>query len=152
MDGKRRGEVPRRLVRAASRLAAWRRTHVPHSRIPKVLWTAAVKLAADFGISRTATALRLNYYDLKKHVESQAPSQRAASAAKHATAFVELPSTLPLELPSALPVEWRSALPVAPECVIELENPAGSKMRIHLKGHHGPDLVALSRGFWSMPR
>ena len=144
MDGKRRGEVPRRLARAASRLAAWRRTHVPHSRIPKVLWTAAVKLAADFGISRTATALRLNYYDLKKHVESQAPSQRAASAAKHATAFVELPS--------ALPVEWRPALPVAPECVIELENPAGSKMRIHLKGHHGPDLVALSRGFWSMPR
>jgi hypothetical protein len=130
MDGRKRSQVPGRLARAAARFAAWRRTHVPHSRIPKPLWTTAVKLAADCGISRTATALRLNYYDLKKHVESQAPSRREPSA------FVELPS----------------ALSAAPECVIELENPAGSKMRIHLKALHTPDLVALSSGFWSMAR
>ena len=137
MRSARNGDVSLRLSRAASRFAAWRRTHVPHSRIPKFLWTAAVKLAADFGISRTATALRLNYYDLKKHVESKAPPSRPASAAKHTPAFLEWPA---------------SALPTPPECVIELENTAGSKMRIHLKGHHDPDLVTLSGSFWNMAR
>ena len=136
MDGRKRGEIPQRLARAASRFAAWRRTHVPHSRIPKFLWTAAVKLAADFGISGTATALRLNYYDLKKHVESKAPS-RLPSAVERMPAFVEWPATA------------RSA---PGECLIELENAAGSKMRIHLKGTHGPDPLALSGSFWSMAR
>jgi hypothetical protein len=125
MDGRRRGEVPRRLARAAARFAAWRRTHVPHSRIPKSLWTVAVKLAADFGISHTATTLRLNYYDLKNHVESQ-----EAPAAGSDNSFVQLPA---------------SAFPLAGECVIEIENAAGCTMRIQLKGSHCPDLVSLSR-------
>ena len=137
MDGRKRGEIPQRLTRAASRFAAWRRTHVPHSRIPKFLWTAAVKLAADFGISGTATALRLNYYDLKKHVESTAPPLRRASVVEHKPVFVEWPS---------------SALPKSGDCIIELEHATGSKMRVHLKGPHSPDLVSLSTAFWNMPR
>ena len=137
MRSARNGEVSPRLLRAASRFADWRRTHVPHSRIPKFLWTAAVKLAADFGISRTATRLRLNYYDIKKHVESKAPPSRRASVGQLSPAFVELPA---------------SALPTPGECLIELENPTGSKMRIHLKGPHGQDIVALSSTLWNMPR
>lgn len=135
MRSARNGEVSPRLLRAASRFAAWRRTHVPHSRIPKSLWSVAVKLAAEFGISCTATALRLNYYDLKKHVESKASPSRRASVAKHTPAFVEWPA---------------SAFPTPGECLIELENAVGSKMRIHLKGPPGPDLVALSGTFWNM--
>ena len=37
----------------------------------------------------------------------------------------------------------------AAECILELENAGGAKMRIHLKGVVTPDLVALSRSFWS---
>jgi hypothetical protein len=133
MAGRRKSEIPPRLARAASRFAAWRRTHVPHSRIPQFLWTAAAKLAADFGISRTATVLRLNYHDLKKHLESKASRATAASQARH-NSFVELPASL---------------LPISRECLIELENAAGSKMRIHLKGSPGPDLLALSGSFWN---
>lgn len=136
MRSARNGEVSPRLLRAASRFAAWRRIHVPHSRIPKFLWTAAVKLAADFGISRTATALRLNYYDLKKHVESKALPSGRASPAKH-NPFVEVPA---------------SAFLTPRECVVELENATGSKMRIHLKGPHGPDILALCGNFWNVPR
>lgn len=133
MDGRKRSEVPRRLARAASRFAAWRRTHAPHSRIPTFLWTAAVKLAADFGISRTATALRLNYYDLKKHFEfKQLPAGRGSD-----NSFVELPA---------------SAFPAIGECLIELENAAGCKIRVQLKGTHCPDLVSLSRTLWSVER
>jgi hypothetical protein len=36
----------------------------------------------------------------------------------------------------------------ATECVVELENAAGAKMRVHLKGVASPDLAALSRSFW----
>ena len=33
--------------------------------------------------------------------------------------------------------------------VIELEDVAGSRMRVHLKGYGVPDLLALSRSFWN---
>jgi hypothetical protein len=47
-------------------------------------------------------------------------------------------------------VEWpASSFPAPTECVIELENAAGSRMRIELKGSHTPDLVALSGTFWN---
>jgi hypothetical protein len=35
------------------------------------------------------------------------------------------------------------------ECIMELENGAGAKMRVHLKGMASPDLVALSQSFWA---
>ena len=37
-----------------------------------------------------------------------------------------------------------------PECTLELEDPGGAKMRVHLKGLPVPDLTALSRSFWSI--
>jgi hypothetical protein len=37
----------------------------------------------------------------------------------------------------------------ASECLLELENAAGAKMRVHLKGVASPDLAALSRSFWN---
>ena len=35
------------------------------------------------------------------------------------------------------------------ECVVELEDAAGSRMRVHVKGHNLPDVLALSRSFWN---
>jgi len=37
-----------------------------------------------------------------------------------------------------------------PECIIELENPRGAKMRIHLQGAVAPDMATLSRSFWGI--
>jgi hypothetical protein len=48
--------------------------------------------------------------------------------------FVELPS----------PVQIASG-----ECVLEVENAGGAKMRMHLKGVAMPDLAAISRSFWN---
>ena len=45
------------------------------------------------------------------------------------------------------------AAPVATgsgECILELENADGAKMRVHLKGVEAPDLAALSRSFWGV--
>jgi len=39
-------------------------------------------------------------------------------------------------------------LPIGNECVIELEDAAGCRMRVQMKGLNLPDVRALSRDFW----
>jgi hypothetical protein len=124
------------------RLERWRENRNGRSRIPERLWTAAVKAVARYGLHPTARALRLDYYSLKKHVESagrEPRDRRAASAGgrerETGTTFVELPA----------PVSMGSS-----ECILEMEDPRGAKMRIHLKGMPAPDLAGLSRSFWDI--
>ena len=139
MRGIRYGHVPPRMARAAERFAHWRRSRAIGSRIPKSLWAAAVRLASEFGISRTASCLKLDYYELKRHLESLAVRSTDAS-----------PSRATADRPSTAFVEWpASALATPAECIIELETAKGSKMRIHLKGTQTPDLAAFSQSFWS---
>jgi hypothetical protein len=104
------------------------------TRIPEPLWASAVKLAGKYGIHRTAKALRVDYYALKKRVEG-AP---AAIASKTPTEVARAPF---LELPAA---PWVGS----GECTLELEDAGGAKLRVHLKGFEAPDLAALSRNFW----
>jgi hypothetical protein len=103
-----------------------------------------VKAAGVFGIHRTARALGVDYYALKKRVEGKpvgaeragrmpAATASKGSAAMGGTTFVELP-----------PAAW----PGAGECIMELEDAGGAKLRVHLKGLGAPDLAALSRSFW----
>ena len=85
-----------------------------------------MKMAEKHGLYRTAHVLKLDYYSLRKRLDD-------ASGPDKAPTFVELPTT---------PASTTS------ECVIELEDAAGSRMRVHVKGQL-PDLLALSRSFWS---
>ena len=125
MHTHKRSEVPASLSRLGQRFAAWRKTRGAGQRIPESLWKSAVKLAREHGLNRTACALNLDYYCLKKRVDGA--SMQAKST------FVELPS---------------SPLPMMSECVIEWEDATGSRMRVQVKGQNGPDLLALSRSFW----
>lgn len=127
MRAHKRLEVPGSLFRLGQRFAAWRRTRVVGERIPDRLWNAAVKMAAEHGLNYTARYLKVDYYSLKRRVENASSPAKAAS-------FVELPPT---------------ALPLLGECVIELEDASGSRMRVQLTGQHVPDLLALSRSFWN---
>lgn len=104
------------------------------SRIPESLWAAAVKLAGRYGIHRTAKALRVDYYSLKKRVEGTpaATASNVPAAAAGAT-FLEFPAAA-----------WAGS----GECTLELEDANGAKMRVHLKGFAAPDLAALGRSFW----
>jgi hypothetical protein len=130
----KKGELPQELARAAARFAQWRRGRAPGERIPDPLWNLATALAARYGVSRTATALQVDYYSLKKRSgeEPAAPTQQGEDSALSAS-FIELPP---------------SALTAASECVIEFENASGDKLRAHFKGFCLPDLAALGRGFW----
>jgi hypothetical protein len=90
-------------------------------------------MARTYGINRTAQALRVDYYSLKERVENETSSSGVSNRDASAR-FVEL------------------AAPIASscECLLELEDVAGAKMRIHLKNVEVPDLVALSRSFWEV--
>jgi hypothetical protein len=57
---------PWQLQPLAQRLKAWRRTRTRGQRIPEELWKAAADLARVHGLNPTATALRLDYYGLKR--------------------------------------------------------------------------------------
>jgi hypothetical protein len=126
-------DLPAGLESTRRRFDRWRQTRDGLSRIPEALWAAAVKAAGTYGLHPTVRALGLDYNSLKRHVEA-APSRPGLDEEGVAT-FVELPP----------PVSMGPS-----ECVLELEDPGGAKMRIHLKGMPAPDLTALSQSFWSL--
>jgi hypothetical protein len=121
-----------RLENVRRRLDAWRRTRCGRERIPERLWTAAVQMAGVYGLCITARTLRLDYVALKRHVESA--RRQGPPGPEPAMSFVEVRPPEPT---------------AAPECLLELEDPRGVKMRIHLQGVALPDVVALSQCLWS---
>ena len=127
MRTRQRGELPNDLAQGRCRFQAWRERRQGTRRIPQPLWDLAVHLVSQHGLSRTATALGLDYYRLKKRVESdgQKPPSRSP-------AFVEL---------SAPVVVGKQAL-------FELDNGAGATMRVQLLGYEAADVEALARRFW----
>jgi len=127
MRRQKRSELPASLLRLEERFTVWRKARSVGERIPKSLWKAAAKMAAEHGLNRTASVLKLEYYSLKRHVEQQSSDSNCE------VAFVELPST--------------STLP-AGECLIEFQDGEGASIRIHLKGSEIPDVLALGRNFW----
>ena len=134
MGTKRRRDVPARLDVALGRTEGRRRTRKVRTRIPEPLWASAVKLASRYGIHRTAKALRVDYYALKKRVEGASAAITSKTPAKVAAAqFLELPAAA-----------WAGG----GECTLDLEDVGGAKLRVHLKGFEAPDLAALSRSFW----
>jgi hypothetical protein len=125
--------VPAALDGTRRRFERWRQAREGRSRIPERLWASAVKAAGKYGLHRTAQTLRLDYYSLKERVEASASC--GVSADKAAATFVELAPPAP---------------GVPAECIVELEDSRGSKLRVHLKGNHVPDVTALCRSFWGI--
>ena len=128
MVGRKRGDTRGSLAHGRERFEAWRRSRTVGARIPEKLWSLAVTLAETHGLSRTASALKLDYHSLKNRVAGRNCDSRAV-----APAFIEL---------SPPPVA-----PSASECVIELEDGFGARMRVHLHGCELPDLADLCRSF-----
>jgi hypothetical protein len=123
-----RGMLPKDLQQAQSRFQTWREQRKAGCRIPEPLWALAVRLASTHGVCRTATALGLDYYSLKKRSAEVADPPRSTGPA-----FVELPA----------PVM------VGKQCLLELDNGAGVSMRVQLVGYDAVDVDALTRHFWN---
>jgi hypothetical protein len=128
MGASEPGRLPQDLAQSRSRFQAWRDRRQAGGRIPRRLWALAVRLVNRHGVSRTAMALGLDYYSLKKHAEEAADQAKSSGPA-----FVELP----------LPVV------VGKQCLVELANRAGATMRVQLVGYDVADVEALARSFWN---
>ena len=118
----------------------WRRRRPRGTRIPAALWGAAVEAAREHGVSKAAQALRLDYYGLKKRLESGpelcAEAPRGPEAASEPR-FLEIPL---------------SGSACGSECVLELEDGQGARLRVELKGVAPLELEPLARALWSMGR
>ena len=68
--------IPADLARAARQFEEWRR-HRTGREIPAELWATAADLAGRYGVSRTARALRVQYYDLRKRVPGEPAAEKA---------------------------------------------------------------------------
>jgi hypothetical protein len=117
------------LEQVEQRFGRWRASRKRGERIPQALWSAAMGLAREHGLEQIAQELRVNCDGLKKRLESaDGPARAGGSEAR----FVELIA------PRAVGIC---------ECIVELENARGAKMRIQLKGVEFPDLASLSSVF-----
>jgi hypothetical protein len=90
-----------------------------------------VALAREHGVNKTARFLGLKYESLKKHLEATPPG--ASGLGTTGPAFLEL-----------LP---RTTMSSSIECMIELEDRRGGKMRMQVQGASMADLVSLARGW-----
>ena len=135
MSTRKTPALPAAVERTRRRFERWRRTRKVRTRTPDSLWASAVKIARTYGIHRTAKALRVDYYSLKKRLEQQSPSSGPMLEGDAAATFLEL-----------TPPQGASA--GLGECLLELEDAEGAKMRVRLQGVATPDLAALSRSFW----
>src|SRR5215204_1537382 len=106
-----RRALPEDLRRARSQFQTWRKQRQPGCRIRPHLWALAVGLVGPHALSRTATALGLDYYSLKKQV-ADGDDQRQSSG----PAFVEVPAPLV----------------VGKQALVELNNGAGATLRVQL--------------------
>ena len=109
----------------------WRRTRKSPRPIPEKLWQAAVSLTAIHSISQISKELVLDYSALKKRV----PIKKKNTADKTSPpSFIELN----LEPPTAVS-----------DCMVEMQDSLGAKMRMHFRGKSDCDLLELAKAFWS---
>ena len=118
------------LLNLASRLKAWRKVRQPGQCIPPKFWKAAAKLARVHGLSPTASALRLSYYDLQRRAFPGRTRPKVAGPA-----FVQLPA--PAWSPGTLD----------PPHTLELHNPSGSRLTMRWPQVTLQELLPLVQAF-----
>ncbi len=141
MNSRKTRDLPARLEGVRRRFEQWRKVQKARARIPDSLWASAVKLARVYGINRTAKALRVDYYSLKKRLGQESVADQDFTAVPFGTPEARAAATF-LELAPPSPTG-------ACDCTLELEDTIGSKMRVHLKSATPLELGALCRSFWN---
>jgi len=116
-----------------SQFERWRQGRKRGTRIPETLWQAAAEAAGECGVSRTSQALGLDYYGLKKRVESILEASESEAAAERE--FLEIP-----------------LFASAAECVLEMEDAQGARLRVELKGSAAAHCETLVQVLWSVAR
>ena len=128
MNTRQQAALPLALSKVRRQFDQWRSRHRKHTRLPQELWRQAAALAREHGLNKTARALGLDYYSLKKHLDQMAAEQLIPAKAE--PDFIEL---VPGMMPSG-----------TVECTIEWVDGGGSTVRMHIKGAGLSELVSLA--------
>lgn len=127
------------LSQLKRRFDQWRAGRSVGERIPPLLWDRAASAAAEHGAYRVARELNLDYAVLKRRAAAAVGDAGYAPASTlPAPRFVELVAPAGLLMPA--PASH-------PECVVELANALGAKMRVELRGGAVAGLPALCNAF-----
>ena len=127
------------LTQLKERFATWRAVRKLGMRIPPQLWAAAVEMVAVHGACRVAVELNLDYDMLKQRV---AQAGAKVTTTEVGPRFVEL-------FAAAAPLPTHGAAKA--ECVVELANALGGRMRVELSGQGLVGLSALCSAFLGAP-
>jgi hypothetical protein len=114
---------------------SWRKSGKHRTLIPPRVWNAAVSLAGRYSTHKISTTLRLNYTQLRKRISLAGAAEKTVAS--------------PPSMPFADFVEYSVCPPHKPQCLIEMENRHGDKMRIFVSVESSPDLLRLGKSFWS---
>ena len=124
------------LAQVEEQFRRWRESRKAGGRIPPQLWATAVEMARVHGLHRISKELRLDYSGLKRRLEGAGGDVQPG---KPAARFVEM---------FAAPA---STVAGRHECVVELENARGAKMRVQLSGAGLAGLASVCSAFWRAP-
>jgi len=107
---------------------SWRQSRrASGGRIPDELWAQAASVASVHGVTKTAERLRLNGTRLKERCGRE----------DRGTGFVELAA---------------NELSLAGECVLEVEDAKGIRLRLVLRGASASAAVAAAKELWGATR
>ena len=107
----------------------WRKTRNSPRPIPEKLWNAAVSLSANHTVSQIAEELIIDHDDLKKACAKKKKLRKKAPP----PTFIELDVEQP---------------PAVSECIVEMQDILGAKMRMHFRGKTDIDLLEFVEIFW----
>lgn len=117
------------LSEVKEQFKAWRRTRKSPHPIPSRLLKAARSLSRIYSTRRISEELLIDYEELKKKPPLKKKDRKKSPPAT----FIELGYAPP---------------PALSECVVEMEDGSGAKMRMHFRGKTDFDLLELGRAFW----
>lgn len=110
-------------------------------RIPEQLWERAASLATQHGVNRVARLLHLAHGGLGRRVALQRNAREPVQVKSIAPQFVEMFT------PACATVPANAVEPTRTECVVEIVNVLGTKMRVELSGAGLAGLSALCQAF-----
>ena len=116
------------LADVQKRFETWRKTRKKRTPIPKELWEAAIALLPDHTPYEISKALSINFSRLEKQILS---ARREQPIIKH-------PSFIELDI---------GRNNSTGECIVEVENRAGSKMKLYFKNKPSLDLMEFGKAF-----
>ena len=130
MTQKKHAMPSQTLSQVKEQFKTWRKARKSPRPIPAQLWAAAVSLTAKHSISQISKELVVDYTALKKRA---AIKNKDDAASMSSADFIEVN----VEPPAAVS-----------ECIVEMQDLLGAKMRMHFRGKTDFDLLQLAKAFW----